>query len=213
MHSTLLLAALALSTLAIPVAQPLESRTEIQGCYRANSRSEGQANDASEEPKRFCKISHPRDIENSENSEDANIHYTTLNDRRYAQPEPIFRAGGRREVDPDDRVIIKSRNEANDISQEKGGIETRATRNQDKDRGSRPKDGRDVEAVDMETRAVRSQDKDRGSRSKGGRDVQKDNATRATRNQGRDAKAESTVRGSGRLHSIPGNRGSQGSNK
>lgn len=186
MHSTLFLAALALSTVAIPVAQPMESQMEIQACYRAKSRDEGPVNDPSQEPKHICEASHPYDTDSGENSENTDVHRTTLDYRRSAQPEPIFRAGGRREVNMDDKVVIESHDEANVMGQEDDGIETRA---------------------------IRSQDKDRGSRPKGGRDVQKELATRATKKQGRDVEAEPTVRHGGRLLSFPGNREGQESNK
>lgn len=127
MHPTLLLATFALSTLAAPISQPLNSRTDIHDCYRANSRSEHSVDTRAENPKRVCKISHPRDIDEEQYNNDADAHHAALGDRRSALPEPVFRAGsGRREVDRDDRVIIETRNSINEESRSAGRTQTRS---------------------------------------------------------------------------------------
>lgn len=111
MHSALLLATFALSILATPISQSWTSRMDIHEYRRANSRSEYSVETCSEDPKRVCKKSYPHDIDGEEYNVDTDAHHDAFGNRRSAQPEPILRAGsGRRQVDPDRRVIIKTPN-------------------------------------------------------------------------------------------------------
>lgn len=107
MHFTLVLATFVACIFAAPIVHrelvpsTLMPNTHIDGCFRAgNGRRDADSSHA-------CRISHPRDISHQGNDDNTSQQPTELG--------LAYLTSSRREVDLDDRVVIKARSESKKV--------------------------------------------------------------------------------------------------